>query len=382
VSALSQDQELTDKLKLLQDSYKEVLDATKHQDDKIGRFLTAVSFLIGGSIALGTRTDLLQAAYQLEAPPAEPVLLPAYLLSLFLLFIVICLLLLVTGLGARLYRPDEQIAARDSHLFFFSIADTYGRPGEWGRLWAGDSMAIGESLAREYEGEIVNIAVRAKRKYERTLYAGAFLQLAIVFLALAATLGFLAEEFPKVPGSGAGQPAVDWTAIAPRLTVIVAVAAFALFLAIDFAGFERYHDSQRWMRLSFLGLCPAYVAIVLWHPGDLHNWWNVFGFFGVGALIQFGIAVTGLVTSWPAWTSPTQRVGAVTVTLVFILGPAAFLAFDQIELGQLIGAGLVVVLLLGMRLFTRPFPPREEAETAETESNPLADEAGNTPSSS
>lgn len=382
MSALSQDQELTDKLKLLQDSYKEVLDATKHQDDKIGRFLTAVSFLIGGSIALGTRTDLLQAAYQLEAPPAQPVLLPAYLLSLFLLFIVVCLLLLVTGLGARLYRPDEQIAPTASHLFFFSIADTYGRPGEWERLWADDSKTIGNSLAREYEVEIVNIAVRARRKYERTLYAGAFLQLAIVFLALAAALGFLADEFPDASGLAAGQQAVDWTAMAPRLTVIVALAAFALLLAVDFAGFERYDDSQRRMRFSFVVLCPAFVAVALWHPGHLDSWWNVFGFFRVGSLIQLGIVLVGLVASWPAWSNPMQRVRAIIVALVFMLAPAAFRAFDQIELGMLIAAGLVVVLLLGMRLFTRPFPPREEAEAAEAESNPSAHEAGNTPPSS
>ena len=35
--------------------YEEVLDATKHQDDKIGRFLAAIAFLFAGAVAFGTR---------------------------------------------------------------------------------------------------------------------------------------------------------------------------------------------------------------------------------------------------------------------------------------------------------------------------------------
>lgn len=33
-------------------TYREVLDATKHQDDKVGRFLTAISFLTAGTVAV------------------------------------------------------------------------------------------------------------------------------------------------------------------------------------------------------------------------------------------------------------------------------------------------------------------------------------------
>ena len=32
-------------------SYAEVLDATKHQDDKIGRILGAIAFFVGGALA-------------------------------------------------------------------------------------------------------------------------------------------------------------------------------------------------------------------------------------------------------------------------------------------------------------------------------------------
>ena len=69
------------RLKYARESYKEVLDATKHQDDKIGRFLTAIAFLFTGAIAFGTRSDLLQIRYSLGT---EDRALPAICLALFL----------------------------------------------------------------------------------------------------------------------------------------------------------------------------------------------------------------------------------------------------------------------------------------------------------
>src|SRR6266542_1230619 len=89
-------QEIREKLELLRLSYTEVLDATKHQDDKIGRFLAAVAFLIGGAVAAGTRTELVATRYAVDGTRwAMP--LPGYLLVLFFVVIVITLLLLVSG---------------------------------------------------------------------------------------------------------------------------------------------------------------------------------------------------------------------------------------------------------------------------------------------
>src|SRR3712207_4221713 len=39
-------------LSLLESSYKEVLDAVKHQDDKIGRLFAGISFLTAASLAM------------------------------------------------------------------------------------------------------------------------------------------------------------------------------------------------------------------------------------------------------------------------------------------------------------------------------------------
>ena len=44
-----------DKVEIASRSYKEVLDATVHQDDKVGRILTAAAFLTTGALTIITR---------------------------------------------------------------------------------------------------------------------------------------------------------------------------------------------------------------------------------------------------------------------------------------------------------------------------------------
>ena len=46
--------ELDERFELLKFSYQEVLDATKHQDDKINRLLTTVAFITAAALALTT----------------------------------------------------------------------------------------------------------------------------------------------------------------------------------------------------------------------------------------------------------------------------------------------------------------------------------------
>lgn len=59
--------ELKDELQLAKDSYKEVLDATKHQDERIGRFLTAIAFLVSAGIALSTSKRIIGADFLMNA---------------------------------------------------------------------------------------------------------------------------------------------------------------------------------------------------------------------------------------------------------------------------------------------------------------------------
>jgi hypothetical protein len=365
--SLSDNKELSDKLGLLKDSYREVLDATKHQDDKVGRYLTAVSFLIAGAIALGTRTDLVGAAYQLEPAPAKPILLPAYLLSLFLLFIVVSLMFLVTGMGARLHRPGKGTPL-NSHLFFLVVADMEEKEeGSWGKLWVGDSGLIGMALVDDYKSEVVNIALRAKQKYNRTILAGGFLQLAALCLVLAATLGFLAKAFPSVVGSSS--QAIDWAELLPRLVTAIVVAVFAGFLAFDFAWFEHFDgDSSihRWSRQffnrskqsSFRALlvlaAPLYIVMALARPwGRFHHLGGTFGYYEWPALVELVLVIFAMFT---VWKTTKHHLVVTLIGAGFAFVPASFEAIHQLQLGHLVSAGMVVVLLLGLRLYKEPHP--------------------------
>lgn len=253
--ALSEDPDLRDKIDLLRASYKEVLEATEHQDEKIGRFLTAVAFLIIAAITLGSRGDVLNVAYQLQQPPAKPVRLPAYLLVVFLCLILVTLVLLVTGLGARLSRPSSD----RSRLFFLLIAAMSSQG--WDRAWSWDSRTIGRSLTTEYLGEIRNIAQRVTRKYGRTFAAGIFLQAATLCLILATVLGFLADAFPKTDGGSF----IDWSAFMPRLLASSVLGAFGLAVVLD-RTMDLWRSKGR-LRVAFvivlLGLAAAGPALVL-----------------------------------------------------------------------------------------------------------------------
>jgi hypothetical protein len=72
--------EETARVELSRHTYQEVLDATMHQDDKVGSLLAAIAFLIGGAIALGSLTRVLHVRYRLDS---EAIPLPALLLAVF-----------------------------------------------------------------------------------------------------------------------------------------------------------------------------------------------------------------------------------------------------------------------------------------------------------
>src|SRR5687767_12578535 len=61
--------EVEAKLQLIEFSYREVLDATKHQDDKIGRMLTSVAFLTAAAMALAALSSAQFLTRNFKVPP-------------------------------------------------------------------------------------------------------------------------------------------------------------------------------------------------------------------------------------------------------------------------------------------------------------------------
>src|SRR5437016_5520390 len=87
-----------DELKLLRDSYREVLEATKHEDAKVGRFLTAIAFLVAGALAF-VSGDVLRTTYRVGD---STIPIPAILMGLFLSITVISVLMLILAIGTPL----------------------------------------------------------------------------------------------------------------------------------------------------------------------------------------------------------------------------------------------------------------------------------------
>src|SRR6266545_2253650 len=165
-----------ERLRHATDAYKEVLDATKHQDDKIGRFLTGIAFLIAGALVF-TSPEVLQASYLVGATHLR---LPAIALITFMVLVVLSLLLYVLAMGAPLTTPSPPATrqSRDrSHLFFLLIARETKE--SWERLWddASSLEELERQLLYEYLRETRNIAQRADQKYQRAkVAAGTALQ--------------------------------------------------------------------------------------------------------------------------------------------------------------------------------------------------------------
>ena len=89
------------RLKLISASYAEVLDATKHQDDKIGQLLTGVAFLTAATLALAALEPISIVSRRFAS---EPFSLPLLLITLavFLLGIAFGFMLLLISLSTPL----------------------------------------------------------------------------------------------------------------------------------------------------------------------------------------------------------------------------------------------------------------------------------------
>jgi hypothetical protein len=335
------------KLRFARESYQEVLDATKHQDDKIGRFLTAIAFLFTGAIAFGTRTELLRVRYQLGVHLLP---MPAILLGLFSVLSVLSVLLLLIGLGPnlKLPRPEREadaptLARRRSRLFFLSIAGM--TLDQWSALWRGYKPDM-DDMITTYVTETHNLATKTDYKYSRTNEARAVFTLGLLFLSI-----FVALGFDALANSPTGVPAVFAWDQATRSVVAAIAGAFALALAYDYLRLEQELDSlvspeKLWFRL--VPLCLLVLAAPMWvaslvapHSSAGH----VFPWVAAGAATVIGVSLILLVD--PGW----RRAWGWRVAGIAIAIAGAFLTLsvlrDQDYLPRLgLALGAIVALEL------------------------------------
>lgn len=185
--------ELDKKLALLEWSYKEVLDATKHQDDKIGRLLTAIAFLTAAALALANLAQghVIRALFNVGG---SPVPLALYSLSAFLFGVLVTVVLLVTSFATPLRLPGLQQPSRKRPPFYVTDAETsqiyfseISRTSvdEWRDKWEVAAEELKKERRESLVLEIHNLSVRTSFKYHRTSEAIGFFSFALMLFGLA-----------------------------------------------------------------------------------------------------------------------------------------------------------------------------------------------------
>ena len=261
-----------DDLKYLRESYGEVLDATKHQDEKIGRILAAVSFLTAAALALVTASEIGLGRRFVLGDVELPLL--AYTFAAFVIGVVFSVTLLLTSVTTALTLPrsttQESETEVKSLVYFNSIARApYDK---WEAAWQADAGKVRERLHGNYVEETYNLAVRTSYKYGRTREAVAVLRptlfalgASVVLAAAIATAPPIVEGKPVPPvdvGPGLTQTAAAF--VAAYTFVVMLVARRELTVAQRAKGSS---DDQKWWARNKTLLpevfAPAFAAASL-----------------------------------------------------------------------------------------------------------------------
>jgi hypothetical protein len=303
---------------LAQKSYEEVLDATKHQDDKIGRFLTAIAFLFTGAIAFGTRSDLLDVRVGIGRR-SEP--LPALFLALFLTLSIVSVLLLIVAIGPNLSLPRGSRGHRiPSWLFFLWIASKTRE--EWVAQWR-VTPSPGE-VTRSFVAEAHNLALKTEFKYNRTNEARAVFTLGLMFLALAIMLFF--EASVRTPPSN--EP-LEWS-LEVRAWATLVISTFGAVLAYDqlrlsqdLGDYSVPGERVRlaWPLMGIVVAAPIYVASLLLPSSSGGRPLAFLGAMGAVGLANASIWVRhgGRKLSWPGVAHAAVILFGLTTVLVISL---------------------------------------------------------------
>lgn len=194
--------EIDGKLDLARFSYTEVLDATKHQDDKIGRMFMSVAFLTAATLALA---GLASAEFITRTFHVAPFELPLGLIALavFLICMLFSVLQLLVSFATPLRVPGIEQVGHDwkvdrwvnnvkaSQIYFYSISGVDSH--EWMKKWTASTEELKKERLELLVRETHNLGVRTTFKYDRGAEAVSALSfallafgIAIIFVAIAA----------------------------------------------------------------------------------------------------------------------------------------------------------------------------------------------------
>jgi hypothetical protein len=299
------EQPVDERLAMVVDGYTEVLDATKHQDDKIGRLLTAIAFLTAASIAIANlRSGRVLVARFHVAPVTVP--LTAIGLAVFLVLVVGAVVLLIASLSTPLRLPGLARGGSGqptlSQIYFMSIAKF--SLDEWKRNWERSSTDLDAERVQMYVKETHNLALRTNLKYERTTEAVAVFSIALFSFGLASIFAAIAATSPK---------GIVELARSDRLLLGAYVGAFAFVQLLTRARYNASSvDEPFQVRVAgFVTAAPIALGLILIPQGGTSAPWITLAVI-VLALVALGCLWLGLKSGW-------RLVGAGC-----IVGPVAF----------------------------------------------------------
>jgi hypothetical protein len=311
--------------------YEGLYDFEKHQDDKIGRFLTAIAFLATAAAAIGfANSQFLATRYKFDTN--STINLPAILLAAFFVLLGLTLLILLTSLGPNVTFPrrNKEIASpsgrdrKDPESVLFDLSIVKTDPAVWNAMLRGSDRSAKARISRMYHQEAHNIALNAEFKYDRNNEANAIFGFALLLFALAVLLGaygYLGKSLlstapvrtdasgstsiaPRqplpasaaigaTPAAGSG-PTIEWD-LRIRIVVGFVIAAFTSFQLYEL---YRLRQVDRWAGLLWTknrSLHPLALSIRF-----LFGRFSVLG--AAATALSFGclFAVRGSPRSWAA----------------------------------------------------------------------------------
>ena len=283
---------------IFEHSYDEVLAATKHHDDKLGRSLTAVAFLTAAGVAIyntiGKDDPVLFGS--------ENFSIQSFFFIVFVGSVVFAVAASLAGIGPSAHFGRSGGSGPLSSLLFYA---RIARDKEWKSRLIAPLPELEKMLAENFHHETRDIANRVSYKMGRSREAAAFINLAAISLSLLAVF--------SLRGFGLGTR--WWVAVGLLLT-------FAVMPILDY------------LQMRHFGFVP---------PGPLPTDYWLLTTSCVIAAILLGFA-RSLAFEWPAvgYTLGlilTSRLALVSRRYQSVLIPLTLVA----------GGGAIVALLL-MRL--------------------------------
>lgn len=281
---------------IFEHSYDEVLAATKHQDDKLARSLTAIAFLTAAGVSI------FNALRDSEAPP---VLLDGQGLSAQAFFFIVFLVAVVFAVAASLAaigpttHYGEGGGSWPSLLYYAQIA----RDDKWADYLKRPPEDLRKMLAENFHVEARYIAKRVPYKMARSREAAAFITVAAMSLAL---LGIFSIETIT--------PGTRWWIAAGVLFV------FSIMPAIDFAHMRVFHftEERRFPRqYVWLAVCCSISTLLLAVGPPFRSQWPAVG-YALGVILTSRLSL--LSRRYARWLLPATGLAGVTILFVLLFG--------------------------------------------------------------